>query len=52
LEEKVGPVVLDGNKVEAAKVLDDKRKEIRAERESQRAEPLPEGAGAKAPGNR
>jgi hypothetical protein len=29
LEEKVGPVVLEGNKVEAAKVLDDKRKETR-----------------------
>jgi polygalacturonase len=45
LEEKVGSVVLDGNKVEAAKALEDKRKEIRAE-------PLPKGAGAEAPGNR
>jgi hypothetical protein len=29
LDEKVGPVVLDGNKVEAAKLLDDKRQESR-----------------------
>ena len=29
LEEKVGAVVLDGNKVEAAKVLEDKRKDTR-----------------------